>query len=275
MEAKILIYVLLLIGAMGGSYAMYLQQESDALENSIEVTRQSINGMEGQVQQRARQFQSRQAMSQLLAASAALKEEKQKLEAEVRAEKDRLPVIQENRHQAIQKIRRETVGMAFPELTLTDGSTLRDAHIQQVLEEEVVIRHTQGIRRVQAKLLPISLRERIRPGETSTSLKKIEPQTTQPAPSATEDMKAEARSKHEKKILEASLAIDEMRHDLESLNTQLQQADSDLNEASSASRKYYAEGRRNHFRALVQDQKNKLAAAERAFSRLTAESPKD
>jgi hypothetical protein len=274
METKTWIYLLLLIGVIGGTYAIYLDQETASLQTSVDVTKQNIVGIEGQLQQRAKQLQIRQSVAGLLVENTKLKQEKERLEAELKQVKERLPSIQNRLRQAIEKVRRETVGMTLPELTLNDGSSLQEAIIQQVLEDEVVIRHSQGIRRVPAKLLPANLKDRLRPGALAEAAppasKPIHqpPQAKTSLPPALDEI---AAKQQEKKLLEARLAIEKMRHDLRGLDEQLSQAESDLAVATSPSRKYYAENRRNHFRSLVQAQKDKISNAELALARLQAE----
>lgn len=90
-----------------------------------------------------------------------------------------------------------------------------------------------------------------------------------PAPDPGTETEEEA-AKKEKKFQEARLAIEKMQLDLAGLTQQLNQAETDLAAATSPSRKYYAENRRNHFRGLVQAQRDRINQAALALSRMQA-----
>lgn len=215
-------------------------------------------------------MQNKSKVAELVKSSEALKEQKAKLETEVSALKDAHPALVEDLRAAIAKIRRETVGMNFDELAFANGSPLRNSTIQEVSEDGIVVKHSLGIRRAPAAEWPASLKERLRPGALADT--QAQPPAAAPMPTTADDAE-EARKKHAKKVLDAELATEKMKRELEAMEQQLQQAESDLATNLSASRKYYTEARRNQYRTQVLSLKSRVAAAETALRRLQAEQP--
>lgn len=274
MDGKIFFYLLLLCGAIGGSYALYLDQDTDALNTRTVVARQEMAGVQSQINLVSTQIERRSAVTELNKTLASLKEEKTRLEAEVQSVEAARPALVESMRAAISQIRQQTVGMRFDELALITGSPLKDALIQEVSDDEIVIKHSLGIRRAASSDWPADLKDRLRPGALADA-KPVVAAASAPAPeSATSaDGMSEAHRKHEKKVLEAQLATEKMERDLASLRQMLKQAESELSSNPSASRKYYIEVRRNTYSAQVQAQEAKVSAASAALRRLQAEQP--
>ncbi|GEP43791.1 hypothetical protein [Brevifollis gellanilyticus] len=274
MDGKIFLYLILIGAALGGSYKLYLDQDLGELNTKLIVVRQEMTGVQSQIDQISGQLQRRSSVTDLTKTLATLKDEKVRLEAEIQAVEAERPALTEGIRAAIAQIRQQTVGMRFDELSLATGSPLKNALIQEVSDDEIVIKHSLGIRRARASEWNADLKERLRPGALADT-KPVADAAAPPAPvsSAPEGVMSEARQKHGKKILDAQLATQKMQRDLTSLEDLLMQAEKELNSNPSASRKYYIEGRRTQYAGQIAAQKARVSAAQDALRRLEAEPP--
>lgn len=273
MDGKIFLYILLLVGAFGGSYKMYLDQATGELNTRLVVVRQEMHGLQSQIDQLSGQIQRRGAIADLTKTISNLKEEKTRLDAEIQGIKAERPALTEQLRAAIAQIRQQTVGMRFDELTLVTGSPLKGAVIQDVSDDEIVIKHSLGIRRAPASDWTADLKERLRPGDLADTKPVAAAAPAPVAQTTSADGMSEAYKKHEKKLLEAQLATEKMERDLLSLQQLLKQAETELEGNPSASRKYYIEGRRTQYGAQVNAQQARVTAAQQALRRLQAEKP--
>ncbi len=275
MDGKILLYILLLGGALGGSYKLYLDQSMGDLNTRLVVARQELVGVQSQIDQLSGQIQRRAEIAELTKTIANLKNEKNQIDVEIQKLQAERPGLTEQLRASITRIRQQTVGMRFDELVLVTGSPLKGAVIQEVSDNEIVIKHSLGIRRAPVSDWTADLKDRLRPGDLADTLPVASAPAPSPAPAepVTGDGMSEARRKHEKKVLDAQLATEKMERDLMAIEDGLKQAESELNANPSASRKYYIEGRRNHFANQLAGQKSRVAAARDALRRLQAEQP--
>jgi predicted nucleic acid-binding Zn-ribbon protein len=280
MESKFYVYLLLLLAFAGGCYALFLNQDTDALNQKLIITRQSATSIQSSIDNFSRQIEQKKEVAVLIQAVEAKKAEKEALEKEITAIQDAEPALADSMKQAISRVRRESVGLDFPELTLASGITLKKAQIQRVEEEEVVFQHAEGVKRASAGDLPPDLKDRLRLGALKAvedaSAPKVAETATTGAPS-TGSMAAyeEAKGKHEKKLLDAQLATERMRKDLENLKAQLTQAESDMSAATSATKKFYTKSRRDQVSLQVQAMQSRVDTAEIELKRLEANAPKE
>ena len=270
MEGKFFLFLGLVLAGIAGTYFIFLEQDLDSLNTKLIVTRQNTTSYQGQIDQIKYQMQNKNTVADLVKSTASLKAEKEKITEEIKALNEAHLAQVESLRAAIAQIRRETVGMSFDELALTSGIPLKKAMIQEVSEDEIVIKHSLGIRRATSKDWPAALKDRLRPGALADT-KPMAATEPMPAPAAANG--EEAKKKHVKKIAEAEVATAKMKRDLLALEQQLQQAESDLNTNLSASRKYYTEVRRNQFRTQVQALQARIGSAEDALNRLRTEQP--
>jgi chromosome segregation ATPase len=273
MDGKIFLYLILLGAAVGGSYKLYLDQDLGELNTRLAVVRQEMTGVQSQIDRISSQLQRRSSVIDLTKTIAALKEEKARLETEILAVEAERPALTEGIRAAIAQIRQQTVGMRFDELTLTTGAPLKNALIQEVSDDELVIKHSLGIRRARVNEWTADLKERLRPGALADTKPVVAAAASAPDPVIRDGVMSEARQKHGKKILDAQLATEKLRRDLASLEELLRQAENELNSNPSASRKYYIEVRRNQYAGQVAAQKSRVSAAQDALRRLEAEPP--
>jgi len=270
MEGKFFLFLGLVLAGIAGSYFIFLEQDLDSLNTKLIVTRQNTNSYQGQIDQIKYQMQNKNTVADLVKSTASLKAEKEKITDEIKALNEAHLAQVESLRAAIAQIRRETVGLSFDELVLTSGTPLKKAMIQDVTEDEIVIKHSLGIRRATSKEWPTALKERLRPGALADTKPVV---AAKPMPDPALANGEEARKKQAKKITDAELATSKMRRDLLALEQQLQQAESELNTNLSASRKYYTEVRRNQFRTQVQALLAQIGSAEDALNRLRTEQP--
>jgi|JI6StandDraft_1071083.scaffolds.fasta_scaffold00973_6 predicted nucleic acid-binding Zn-ribbon protein len=270
MEGKFFLFLGLVLAGIAGTYFIFLEQDLDSLNTKLIVTRQNTTSYQGQIDQIKYQMQNKSTVAELVKSTASLKAEKEKITDEIKTLNEAHLDQVESLRTAIAQIRRETVGLSFDELVLTSGAPLKKAMIQEVSEDEIVIKHSLGIRRAISKEWPIALKERLRPGALADT-KPVA--VNEPMPASLIPNGEDARKKHAKKIAEAEGATSKMKRDLLALEQQLQQAESDLNTNLSASRKYYTEVRRNQFRSQVQALQVRIGSAEDALNRLRTEQP--
>ncbi|MFM2176136.1 MAG: hypothetical protein RL015_234 [Verrucomicrobiota bacterium] len=276
MESKFYLYFVLLIGIIGGCYTMYLNQDMDALNQKLVQTKHAVSNANGQIENTQRQIDQKKEIADTIQLIETKKAEKETLLAEVKSIQDLEPALAEAMNQAIQKVRRESVGMSFPELGLVSGTQLKNAVIQKVDEEEIIIQHAEGVKRAKAADLPPELKDRFRLGALATS--KPAPAAAMPtaeaaptAPSA--EVVSAARQKYDKKLLDARLATERMQKDLAALKQQLSQAESDMNSATSATRKFYTKSRRDQISLQVQALESRVTNAEIELKRIEGSPP--
>jgi predicted nucleic acid-binding Zn-ribbon protein len=265
MESKFYLYFVLLIGIIGGCYTMYLNQDMDALNQKLVQTKHAVSNANGQIENTQRQIDQKKEIADTIQLIETKKAEKETLLAEVKSIQDLEPALAEAMNQAIQKVRRESVGMSFPELGLVSGTQLKNAVIQKVDEEEIIIQHAEGVKRAKAADLPPELKDRFRLGALATS---------KPAPTApSAEVVSAARQKYDKKLLDARLATERMQKDLAALKQQLSQAESDMNSATSATRKFYTKSRRDQISLQVQALESRVTNAEIELKRIEGSPP--
>jgi predicted nucleic acid-binding Zn-ribbon protein len=270
MEGKFFLFLGLALAGIAGCFFIYMEQDLASLNTKLIVARQTATSYQGQIDQVQLQMQNKHKVTELVKSTEGLKEEKEKLANEIKALNEAYLMHVESLRAAITRIRQETVGLTFDELVLTSGAPLKSAMIQEVSEDEVVIKHSLGIRRATSKEWPIELKDRLRPGALADTKPVV---AAKPMPDPVPDNGDEARKKHAKKVSEATTATAKMKRDLSALEQQLSQAEAELSTNLSASRKYYAEVRRNQLRAQVQAQQSRVAAAEDALNQMRAEQP--
>jgi hypothetical protein len=272
MNGKFLFLAILLVAAMAGCYAIFLEQDMDHLRSKTIVARQNITNLESQIRQLSQTMENKGMVAELMKTVNFLKEENTSLEDLLKKEEARYQPLVEAHRAAIAQVRRETVGRSYDELVLSNGTVLKAAMIQQVGEDELVIKHSLGIRRAPSKEWPAELKARLVPG----ALADTKPVAEAPAPAEVmpaAGVESEALKKHKKKLLDGELATKRIVQDLASLEKQLKDIESELSNDISASRKYYAEQRRDFLRAQVTAQKSRVTAAQEALARLQAEQP--
>lgn len=273
MNGKFLFLAILLVAAMAGCYAIFLEQDMDHLRSKTIVARQNITNLESQIRQLSQTMENKGMVAELMKTVNSLKEENTSLEDLLKKEEARYQPLVEAHRAAIAQVRRETVGRSYDELVLSNGTVLKAAIIQQVGEDELVIKHSLGIRRTPSKEWPAELKARLVPG----ALADTKPVAEAPAPAAevipAAGVESEALKKHKKKLLDGELATKRFAQDLATLETQLKDIEKELSNDISASRKYYAEQRRDFLRAQVTAQKSRVTAAQEALARLQAEQP--
>jgi len=276
MESKFYLYFVLLIGIIGGCYTMYLNQDMDALNQKLVQTKHAVSNANGQIENTQRQIDQKKEIADTIQLIETKKAEKETLLAEVKSIQDLEPALAEAMNQAIQKVRRESVGMSFPELGLVSGTQLKNAVIQKVDEEEIIIQHAEGVKRAKAADLPPELKDRFRLGALATS--KHAPDVAMPAAEAAHtapsaEVVSAARQKYDKKLLDARLATERMQKDLAALKQQLSQAESDMNSATSATRKFYTKSRRDQISLQVQALESRVTNAEIELKRIEGSPP--
>lgn len=276
MESKFYLYFVVLIGIIGGCYTMYLNQDMDALNHKLIQVKHSVSNANGQIENTQRQIDQKKELASTIQMIEAKKAEKEALMAEVKSIQDQEPALAEAMNQAIQKVRRESVGMSFPELPLAGSTVLKNAVIQKVDEEEIIIQHSEGVKRARAADLPAGLKDRFRLGAlaaskpaTAEEMPAAEPAT----PATTAAVVSAARQKHDKKLLDARLATERMQKDLAVLKQQLSQAESDMNAATSATRKFYTKSRRDQISLQVQALQARVNNAEIELKRIEGSAP--
>jgi hypothetical protein len=276
MESKFYLYFVLLIGIIGGCYTMYLNQDMDALNQKLVQTKHAVSNANGQIENTQRQIDQKKEIADTIQLIETKKAEKETLLAEVKSIQDLEPALAEAMNQAIQKVRRESVGMSFPELGLVSGTQLKNAVIQKVDEEEIIIQHAEGVKRAKAADLPPELKDRFRLGALATSkpAPAVAMPTAEAAPTApSAEVVSAARQKYDKKLLDARLATERMQKDLAALKQQLSQAESDMNSATSATRKFYTKSRRDQISLQVQALESRVTNAEIELKRIEGSPP--
>jgi hypothetical protein len=276
MESKFYLYFVLLIGIIGGCYTMYLNQDMDALNQKLVQTKHAVSNANGQIENTQRQIDQKKEIADTIQLIETKKAEKETLLAEVKSIQDLEPALAEAMNQAIQKVRRESVGMSFPELGLVSGTQLKNAVIQKVDEEEIIIQHAEGVKRAKAADLPPELKDRFRLGALATSkpAPAVAMPTAEAAPTApSAEVVSAARQKYDKKLLDARLATERMQKDLAALKQQLSQAESDMNSATSATRKFYTKSRRDQISLQVQALQSRVTNAEIELKRIEGSPP--
>ena len=276
METKFFIYLFLLLGMFGGIYAVFIDQDTDMLNQKLILARQSVANIQGIIARTSQQIEQRKEVAALVQTTEARKSEKEALEKEIQAIQAAEPALAQAMNQAIIQVRRESVGMSFPELTLTGDVVLKNAQIQRVDEQEVVFKHSDGVKRARPADLPTDLKDRLRLGALaalSTPAPAADSSTPTPVTSAAMAKYEEERKKYEKKLLDAQLATERMSKDLTNLKTQLAQADSDLNAATSATKKFYSKTRRDQISLQVQAMQSRVDIASIELRRLEASAP--
>lgn len=276
MESKFYLYFVLLIGIIGGCYTMYLNQDMDALNQKLVQAKHAVSNANGQIENTQRQIDQKKEIAGTIQLIETKKAEKETLLTEVKSIQDLEPALAEAMNQAIQKVRRESVGMSFPELALVSGTQLKNAVIQKVDEEEIIIQHAEGVKRAKAADLPPELKDRFRLGALATS--KHAPDVAMPAAEAAHtapsaEVVSAARQKYDKKLLDARLATERMQKDLAALKQQLSQAESDMNSATSATRKFYTKSRRDQISLQVQALQSRVTHAEIELKRIEGSPP--
>ena len=275
METKFFIYLFLLLGMFGGIYAVFINQDTDMLNQKLILARQSATNIQGTIERTSQQIEQRKEVAALVQTTESRKSEKEALEKEIQAIQAAEPALAEAMNQAIIQVRRESVGMSFPELTLTGGVVLKNAQIQRVDEQEVVFKHSDGVKRARLADLPADLKDRLRLGALA-ALSTTAPaaaESSTPVTSAAMAKYEEERKKYEKKLLDAQLATERMTKDLTNLKTQLAQAESDLSAATSATKKFYSKTRRDQISLQVQAMQNRVDIASIELRRLEASAP--
>lgn len=276
MESKFYLYFVVLVGIIGGCYTMYLNQDMDALNQKLIQVKHAVTNANGQIENTQRQIDQKKELAGMIQMIEAKKAEKETLMAEVKSVQDQEPALAETMNQAIQKVRRESIGMSFSELSLANSTVLKKAVIQKVDDEEIVIQHAEGVKRARATDLPAELKDRFRLGALTAS--KPAPVAVMPtaesasaAPSG--EVVSAARQKYDKKLLDARLATERMQKDLETLKQQLSQAESDMNAATSATRKFYTKSRRDQISQQVQAMQARVTNAEIELKRIEGAPP--
>ncbi len=272
MDAKFFFGIIGLIGFCGGCYAFIINQDLDSLNVKLMLTRQSVASVQTQIDNISRQLDQRREVTQLIQTSEVNKAESEALEKEIQAIQDAEPALADSLNQAISRIRRESVGLEFPELTLAGGATLKKVQIQRVEENEVILKHSDGVKRASAGELPAILKDRFRLG----ALAKLTPAPAVIAPSMSPSVATydEAQKKYEKKLLDARLATERMRKELEAVKAQLTQAESDMAAATSATKKFYSKTRRDQISLQTQAMQSRVTNAEIELQRIEASPPK-
>lgn len=279
MESKFYLYFVILIGIIGGCYTMYLNQDMDALNQKLIQTKHAVSNADGQIAKTQQQIDQKKEIAAILQLIETRKAEKDSLITEIKGIQDLEPALAESMNQAITKIRRESVGMSFPELTLASGTILKNAQIQKVEEEEVIIQHAEGVKRAKSADLPPALKDRLRLGALKTL--KPEPKAEAPAEGAMPNAQAntsvvsEARKKYDKKLLDARLATERMQKELEVLDQQLSQAKSDMNSATSATKKFYSKTRYDQINLQFQALQSRVTNAEIELKRIEGSPPSE
>ena len=146
----------------------------------------------------------------------------------------------------------------------------------KVDEVEIIIQHAEGVKRAKAADLPPELKDRFRLGALATS--KPAPDAAMPAAEAapaapSAEVVSAARQKYDKKLLDARLGTERMQKDLAALKQQLSQAESDMNSATSATRKFYTKSRRDQISLQVQALQSRVTNAEIELKRIEGSPP--
>lgn len=272
MEAKFFGYLLVILAIIGLTYGIYYTQEVDDLTREVTALERQADGISRQIQNQQQQLGLRREVAALLGANEAKETEQQALRAEIEALKNEQPAMAEEMAQAVVKVRKASVGMAFPELALGKGDPLKDVRIQRVEEDVVTFQHSLGVTRARRDELPADLRDRLRLEKTALTPKPVAPK---PVSAALEESRETPKdlSAHEKKVMEAKLARDRIAKEIPRVKAALDQVDRELETQLSASRKYYTKVRRDQLNAQHLSLQRSFDAADLALQRLEAEHP--
>lgn len=272
MEAKFFAYLLVILAIIGLTYGIYYTQEVDDLTRDVTALERQAEGISRQIQNQQQQLGLRREVAALLGANEAKETEQQALRVEIEALKDEQPAMAEEMAQVVVKVRKASVGMAFPELTLAKGGPLKDVRIQRVEEDVVTFQHSLGITRARRDELPPDLKDRLRLERVALAPK---PVAAKPAQAVLEESREPPKdlSAHEKKVLEAKLTRERIAKEIPRVKDALDQVDRELETQLSASRKYYTRIRRDQLNAQHSSLQRSLDAADLALQRLEAERP--
>ncbi len=276
MESKFYLYFVLLIGIIAGCYTLYLNQDMESLNQKLVQVKHAVSNANGQIENIQRQIDQKKEIAAMLQLIEVKKAEKETLLAEVKSIQNQEPALAEGMNQSIRKIRRDSIGMNYPELAMAGGTTLKNAVIQKVEEEEVIIQHSEGVKRAKTADLTPELKDRFRLGALASSQPETVAAAPAPAPAVpSAEAVSETRKKYDKKLLEARLATERMQKDLAALKQQFSQAEMDMNSATSATRKFYTKSRRDQISLQVQALQARVTNAEIELKRIEGSPPSE
>jgi hypothetical protein len=184
MDAKIIIYLLLAAGLIGGTYGIFYSDDLDGAERELAVVQSQVKSTGDLIETRKVRLAARHEAAALIAQAEVLTKEQEAIRKEIADLHQQETVALDATLNAVKKVREKAVGETAPELVLNTGKTLKQTRIQTVEEDVIVVTHSEGVAKIPGQDLPKELRDKFVFGING---KKPEPTDAAPTETAAVD----------------------------------------------------------------------------------------
>lgn len=267
MEAKFYIYLVMLLALIGGGVGIYHTTEIDEANKEYIATTNQIGGIENHIKTQTALVELRREVMALLQAKSILEKEQAGLRKEITALRDSEFTARKQFDQAVEAIRKESVGLVLHDAILPSGVRLHNARIQSIEGDTTTIIHAEGISRLSPDMLPLELKERFRFG---MPLGYSKPQFTATSSSSAPSTPVAVPKDQQVNSLTQQLAS--LQKELPYLEGELEKAQRDSSGATSPSQKFYFKNRIDALTQQIADLKEKMSSAESDLKNLASDS---
>lgn len=266
MEAKFFVYLFLLLALIGGGAAIYHTTEIDEANKELISTTNQIGSLENHIQTQGAHLELRREVMALLQAKNILEKEQMALRKEITAYRDGELTARKQFDQAVESIRKESIGLVIQDAILPSGVRLHNARIQSIDGDTTTIIHAEGISKLSPDMLPLELKERFRFGMPlgSTLVQSNVPTNSTPALAPLQMPK-----KDQAETLKRQLAT--LKQELPYLERELAKAQLDSSSATSPSQKFYIKNRIDSLNQQIEELKGKVSSAESELLEVASE----
>ena len=162
MDGKIIIYALFILSVLGGVAGIMYTTDVDEAQKDLILTRQQLGQAEDSLKQANELLAQRKEAVAIITAAHIIDRDNETLRNEITALQKKREEMNRNFAVTVQRVREASVGLALPEIRLSNGNTLRNAKIQAVNQDLTVIQHNDGVSKVPTESLPNALLDRFR-----------------------------------------------------------------------------------------------------------------
>lgn len=164
MDGKIIVYAIALLALLGGVTGYYYTVDVDESQKELILTQQELGNIEESIKGAQKLTDLRKETAALITAAHIIESENEAIRKEAKKAENARDNVARAFVSAIQKVREETVGMTFPNILLSNGTSLKNAKIQDVSENLTVIQHSEGVSKIPTETLSPEVLDRLRFG---------------------------------------------------------------------------------------------------------------
>jgi len=241
MDAKAFafILVLLFVGAFGG--IIYETTAIDEINRELQTTNLSLSNLENHIKGQTEYLELRKEAFALTSALEIIRKEADALHGEVEELRQRKTRTEKSLLETVLKTREDSAGLQLGDITLANGTILKNSRVNKVDGTITSILHSEGIVKLEPSLLPKELKDRFRfeiSDESSQLPVSKKPEVEVPSNGAISPKQARLNS--------AKLGLEKLQMELSHLERDRAQAQTDSS-STSPTRRYYAKKREDAY----------------------------